>query len=296
MEYILKCLPTQLAKLILEHNIQKLEEIRIRANKPVILKLGQVEIVLNYTMTTNEIIGILQNICNNSIYTYQNQICNGFITLPGGNRVGIAGNVVIKDGQVSNISYIYSLNFRISHQINGASDNILKYVLDTENNTIFNTLIVSPPGAGKTTIIRDLAKRISNGINEINFRGLDVSIIDERGEIAAMTKGITFNDVGIRTDVLDNVPKSIGIRMAVRSMAPKVIIADEIGNKDDVNIINYAICSGVKCIFTAHGSNMEDLLKNNEINKIINLQLFSKIIFLDEKQKGKIKNVVNIQN
>lgn len=296
MEYILKCLPTQLAKLILEHNIQKLEEIRIRANKPVILKLGQVEIVLNYTITTNEIIGILQNICNNSIYTYQNQICNGFITLPGGNRVGIAGNVVIKDGQVSNISYIYSLNFRISHQINGASDNILKYVLDTENNTIFNTLIVSPPGAGKTTIIRDLAKRISNGINEINFRGLDVSIIDERGEIAAMTKGIIFNDVGIRTDVLDNVPKSIGIRMAVRSMAPKVIIADEIGNKDDVNIINYAICSGVKCIFTAHGSNMEDLLKNNEINKIINLQLFSKIIFLDEKQKGKIKNVVNIQN
>ncbi len=296
MEYILKCLPTQLAKLILEHNIQKLEEIRIRANKPVILKLGQVEIVLNYTITTNEIIGILQNICNNSIYTYQNQICNGFITLPGGNRVGIAGNVVIKDGQVSNISYIYSLNFRISHQINGASDNILKYVLDTENNTIFNTLIVSPPGAGKTTIIRDLAKRISNGINEINFRGLDVSIIDERGEIAAMTKGIIFNDVGIRTDVLDNVPKSIGIRMAVRSMAPKVIIADEIGNKDDVNIINYAICSGVKCIFTAHGSDMEDLLKNNEINKIINLQLFSKIIFLDEKQKGKIKNVVNIQN
>jgi stage III sporulation protein AA len=296
MEYILKCLPTQLAKLILEHNIQKLEEIRIRVNKPVILKLGQVEIVLNYTITTNEIIGILQNICNNSIYTYQNQICNGFITLPGGNRVGIAGNVVIKDGQVSNISYIYSLNFRISHQINGACDNILKYVLDTENNTIFNTLIVSPPGAGKTTIIRDLAKRISNGINEINFRGLDVSIIDERGEIAAMTKGITFNDVGIRTDVLDNVPKSIGIRMAVRSMAPKVIIADEIGNKDDVNIINYAICSGVKCIFTAHGSNMEDLLKNNEINKIINLQLFSKIIFLDEKQKGKIKNVVNIQN
>lgn len=296
MEYILKCLPTQLAKLILEHNIQKLEEIRIRANKPVILKLRQVEIVLNYTITTNEIIGILQNICNNSIYTYQNQICNGFITLPGGNRVGIAGNVVIKDGQVSNISYIYSLNFRISHQINGASDNILKYVLDTENNTIYNTLIVSPPGAGKTTIIRDLAKRISNGINEINFRGLDVSIIDERGEIAAMTKGIIFNDVGIRTDVLDNVPKSIGIRMAVRSMAPKVIIADEIGNKDDVNIINYAICYGVKCIFTAHGSDMEDLLKNNEINKIINLQLFSKIIFLDEKQKGKIKNVVNIQN
>ena len=274
MEYILKCLPTQLAKLILEHNIQKLEEIRIRANKPVILKLGQVEIVLNYTITTNEIIGTLQNICNNSIYTYQNQISNGFITLPGGNRVGIAGNVVIKDGQVSNISYIYSLNFRISHQINGASDNILKYVLDTENNTIFNTLIVSPPGAGKTTMIRDLAKRISNGINEINFRGLDVSIIDERGEIAAMTKGITFNDVGIRTDVIDNMPKPEAMRILVRSMAPDVIVCDEIGSVDDIKAIDYAMCSGVKGIFTAHGKDIEEVSRNPELSKLLNKKIF----------------------
>lgn len=294
MEHVLKCLPTQLSKLILEHNIQKIEEIRIRAGKPVILKLGAIEIILKYIVNNSEIIGILQNICNNSIYTYQNQICNGFITLPGGNRVGIAGNIVIKEGQVSNISYIYSLNFRISHQINGASTDLLKYVLDTQNNTVFNTLIVSPPGAGKTTIIRDIAKKISDGIPEINFKGIDVSIIDERGEIAALSKGIVYNDVGIRTDVLDNVPKSIGIRMAIRSMSPRVIIADEIGNKDDVQIINYAVCSGVNCIFTAHGNSMEDLLKNQEIEKIINLKLFKRIIFLNEKQRGKIKSVINI--
>ena len=294
MEFILKCLPAMLSKMILEHNIQKLEEIRIRSGKPVILKLGFIEMVLKYIVSNTEIIGILQNICNNSIYTFQNQICNGFITLPGGNRVGISGNVVVKDGQVSNISNIYSLNFRVAHQINGASNELLRYVLDTKNNTVFNTLIVSPPGAGKTTIIRDLAKKISDGISQINFRGIDVSIIDERSEIAAMNKGIAYNDVGIRTDILDNVPKSIGIRMAIRSMAPKVIIADEIGNKDDVEIINYAICSGVNCIFTAHGSNMDDLLKNEEIKKIINLKLFKRIIFLNEKEKGKIKNVVNI--
>ncbi len=295
MEFILKCLPPQLVKIILEHNSKKLEEIRIRAGRPVILKLGLVEIILKYVVSNNEIIGILQNICNNSLYSYQNQICNGFITLPGGNRVGIAGNIVIKDGQVSNISYIYSLNFRIAHQIDGACNEILRFILDTQNNTVFNTLIVSPPGAGKTTIIRDIAKKISNGISEINFKGIDVSIIDERGEIAALNKGVAYNDVGIRTDILDNVPKSIGIRMAVRAMAPKVIIADEIGNKDDVEIINYAICSGVNCIFTAHGSQMEDLLKNQEIKKIIGLKMFKKIIFLDEKEKGKVKNVVNIE-
>lgn len=98
---------------------------------------------------------------------------------------------------------------------------------------------------------------------------------------------------GIRTDILDNVPKTIGIRMAVRSMSPKVIIADEIGNKDDADIVNYAVCSGVKCIFTAHGSSMEDVLKNQEIKRLIEMQIFKKIIFLDDKEMGKVKCVVN---
>ena len=285
MDFILSCLPQGLSKLIYEHNPQKIEEIRIRANRPTILKLGTVEIVLKYIVTNSEIIGIIQNICNNSIYAYQGQICGGYITLPGGNRVGIGGNVVIKDGAISNISYIYSLNFRVSHQIKGASDGVIGYILDTVNNTVFNTLIVSPPGAGKTTIIRDIAKKISNGIDEINFKGIDVAIIDERGEIAALS---------IRTDILDNVPKSIGIRMAIRALAPKVIIADEIGNEEDVKIINYAVCSGVNCVFTAHGSCMEDLMKNMEIRKIIELQLFKRIIFLNEKEKGKVKSVVRI--
>ena len=296
MDFILSCFPVNLSKMILEHNSKKIEEIRIRAGKPVILKMGRIEIVLKYIVTNAEIIGIVQSICNNSLYSYQNQICGGFITLPGGNRVGIGGNVVIKDGQVSNISYIHSLNFRISHQVKGASDEVIRYVLDTNNNTVLNTLIVSPPGAGKTTIIRDIARKISNGISEINFKGIDVAIIDERGEIAALNKGVAYNDVGIRTDILDNVPKTIGIKMAVRSLAPKVIIADEIGNKDDAKIINYAICSGVNCIFTAHGSCMEDLLKNEEIKRLIDLQLFKRIIFLDEKEKGKVKNVINAQN
>ena len=296
MDFILGCLPTGLSKMILEHNIEKLEEIRIRVGRPVILKLGVMEIILKYVVTNAEIVGIVQSMCSNSVYAYQNQICCGFITLPGGNRAGISGNVVVKDGKVSNISYIYSINIRISHQIKGASDEVIRYILDTKNNSVYNSLIVSPPGVGKTTIIRDIARRVSDGISEINFKGIDTVIVDERGEIAALNRGVSYNDVGARTDILDNIPKSIGIRMAVRTMAPKVIIADEIGNKDDVEIINYAICSGVSCIFTAHGESMEDLARNDEMKKILDRQLFNRIIFLDKSKKGKVKNVVKIRD
>ena len=143
-------------------------------------------------------------------------------------------------------------------------------------------------------MLRDITNKISNGIPEINFAGMTVSIIDERGEIAAMYKGVPQNDIGIRSDVLDNIPKVIGIRMAVRSLAPQVVVADEIGNKNDAEVINYAICSGVKGIFTAHGSSIQDLSLNPEINKLIKLQVFDKIIFLDSSKKGSIKNVISI--
>lgn len=136
-----------------------------------------------------------------------------------------------------------------------------------------------------------MTNKLSNGIPEINFKGVNVSVIDERGEIAAMSRGVPQNDVGIRTDVLDNVPKTIGIKMAVRSLAPQVIVADEIGNSSDSDIINYAVCSGVKCICTAHGSSLQDLKKNIEINKLIGLSVFERIIILDENNKGKIKKV-----
>ncbi len=294
MDFILRCLPQELVNLIIKHNSKRIEEIRIRCGKQVIMNMGNIEVVLKYTISQNDIIRIFQNMCNNSIYAYQSQIVNGFITLPGGNRVGICGNVVCNDNKVSNISHIYSLNIRIANEIDDASKEVISYILDTKKNSVFNTLIVSPPGCGKTTIIRDIAKKLSNGIPEINFRGVDVSIIDERSEIAALSKGITYNDVGARADILEGISKNIGIRMSVRAMAPKVIISDEIGNNDDADAVNYAVCSGVRCIFTAHGSNFDDLMKNKELSKLINLKLFNKIIFLDEFQKGKVKQIINL--
>ena len=278
-------------------NENTIEEIRIRVDRPVILKYPEgKEDILDHVVTQNEILNILQSLCNNSIYSYQSQICDGYITLQGGHRVGITGNVAMKDGKITNVNYVSSLNFRIAREIIGASDEIFKEVItrinsqnnfknsnnDTSNLEINNTLIVSKPGCGKTTVLRDLVRNISN-------MGFTVSLIDERGEIASMYKGIPQNDIGLRTDVMDNVTKSLGMKIAVRTMAPQVIVADEIGTDGDLEAINYGICSGVKGIFTAHGSDISELRQNETLNKLYEEKLFKRIIFLENRGKiGKV--------
>lgn len=237
---ILKYFPYKISEKIeseinkLSNNFDMLEEVRIRNNNPIILKFNNREkIIENYTSSKEEIEYLVQKLCNNSIYSYQNEIINGYITVKGGHRVGITGEIVLDRGNIINVKNISSLNFRIAHQVIDCSNFLLKYILNIDNNEIYNTLIVSCPGAGKTTILRDLVRKISNGIPEINFKGQDISVIDERGEISAMFEGICQNNLGIRTDVILNVTKPVGIKMAIRSMTPKIIVADEIGNNED---------------------------------------------------------------
>ena len=284
MEEILVYFPERIKEELRKFDLSMLEEIRIRNHRAIFLKIGQEEVQTKLNVYTEEILEILQKLCDNSIYTYQNQICNGYITIKGGHRIGITGNVVMKDGQVMNLSHIYSLNFRVARQVLNCSKVALKYILDIIKNNIYNTIIVSPPGRGKTTILRDLIRNLSNGIPEYHFHGLNIGVVDERGEIAAMYKGVPQNDIGQRTDVLDNISKELGMRMLVRSMNPKIIVADEIGTSKDVEAIQYAVCSGVKGLFTAHGSGIGDIIQNPILSKLYQQDIIERILLIEENR------------
>ena len=286
LEEILRYFPNNLYNYIsmtINNNvniIKTIQEIRIRVGKPIILKFRNYDIVLKYIVTSEEILEVLERLCENSIYAYKSQICQGFLTIMGGHRIGLTGTVVIENGKIINVKYISSLNFRIAREVLNCSAGILKQKIDIENQTIYNTLIVSPPGKGKTTMLRDIVRQISNGVDAYKFRGMTIGLIDERGEIAATYKGVSQNDVGIRTDIIGNIDKQTGIEMLIRTMAPEVIACDEIGTIQDVQAIKKCIVSGVKGIFTMHGKNLEDIRKNVGIDELIENKQIEKIIFI----------------
>ena len=259
---------------------EELQEIRMRAERPIILKLRERDLILQYNITQTEILQIVERLCENSIYAYKNQICEGFITVKGGHRIGLTGSCVIENGKIINVKHISSLNFRIAREVLNCSTRVLREVIDIENKSIYNTILVAPPGRGKTTMLRDIIRRLSNGIDEINFKGKTCGVVDERGEIAAMYKGIPQNDVGIRTDIIENVSKNQGIHMLIRTMAPEIIACDEIGSKEDVEAIHYALYSGVKGIFTMHGRSVEDIKNNKQIYELVENNEIQKVVFL----------------
>lgn len=287
IENILDYFSINVRKIIEENYSDKIEEIRLRSNKPLCIKIGQENKLIDYIVKQQDVLQSFEKVCENSVYSYRRQICDGYITIRGGNRVGIVGSAIVDNGQVINVNYISSLNFRIARQIIGCSNLIIRELIDYENDSLYNTLLISPPGCGKTTLLRDIIRNISNGIE--NFKGRTVGVVDERGEIAAMYKGIPQNDIGIRSDVIDNMPKPEAMRILVRSMAPDVITCDEIGSLEDIKAIDYAMCSGVKGIFTAHGSSINEIERNPEISKLLDKHIFERIILLNPYSRGEIK-------
>ena len=265
------------------------EEIRIRSRRDTLIISGGREISLHDAseITPDILEETLNRLLDYSYYAYEDELSKGYITIEGGHRVGICGRVTLREDKVHLIKDISSLNIRRSRQIIGASGKVIRAVCDDSRHTISNTLIISPPKCGKTTILRDLARVLSN-------KGFKVGICDERSEIAGCYNGETSYDLGDRTDVLDGCPKAEGILMLIRAMSPDVIITDKIGKKEDVKAIEAALCAGVGIITTIHGSSYEDIACSS-IGELVENQVFDTLVFLTATpETGTVKRIMKL--
>lgn len=285
-----------------------IEEIRLRSQKPLILNANNKDYFYNinsnrldkrmnspYIVSKEDIEQTFQIICKYSIHSFMDDIKKGFITLRGGHRVGLVGKVIVEDGQVKNIKHISSLNIRVSREIIGCSDKILKHVIKGDNQ-VNNTLIISPPQCGKTTLIRDIVRNLSNGNDEYGFKGIKVALIDERNEISGSYLGSSQMDVGIRTDIIETCPKDLGIVMLLRSMSPNLIVTDEIGSLDEIKALYTALNGGVSLITTVHGDSIEDIKNRKEMSNLLDKDLFKKVIILSAKKgPGTIEKIYDLE-
>lgn len=258
------------------------EEIRIRIGQPLELRCKENSIWLKDNVNTEDIEEMLTFISSYSIYAYEEEIRQGFLTIAGGNRIGFAGQIRMQGGQVSYMTNIRFLNIRIAKEQKDCAKELLQWVY--EDKELLNTLFISKPGVGKTTYLRDCIRLISDG--DADRKGKKVCVIDERSEIAASYLGIPQNDVGKRTDVLDACPKQAGIQMALRSMSPEVIAVDELGEKEDASAIEQLLLCGCKLLGTMHGDSMTNIIQKAGMQEIHQKKLFQRYVFLRKTEEG----------
>lgn len=281
-ENVIGVFPLSMANLLKERiNKEQVYEIRVKIGKPILVYSKDGENIINYIPTKEDMKSIMQKISSYSLYAYEEDIKQGFITIKGGHRIGIAGECVMDKGEVKTIRNISSVNIRICTEVIGCSNKAMKYIFS--DNKVHNTIIISPPKCGKTTLLRDITRNISNGVNSIGLSGKKVVVIDERSEIGACHFGIPQMNLGIRTDILDNCLKGEGLIMSIRSLSPEVLICDEIGTKGDIEALVMAFNSGVNIITTIHGFTIEDLYKRKVFYDLLDNGIIERVITLSTR-------------
>lgn len=280
MEEILRIFPLPLQQLINKHIASKwsnLQEIRLRVNGPIELNYSnQVEWLEPYIFTADDRNYVLSQLSEHSLYRLETEMQEGFITIAGGHRVGLAGKVVSNNGEVKGLQQITSFNIRIAQQSLYIAQPLLPYL--TINNNYVHTLFIGPPKSGKTTLLRDVSRLISEGTSKYQHK--KVAIIDERSEIAAAKDGIAQFNVGKRTDVMDACPKAIGMMMMIRSMSPDVMIVDEIGKQEDVQALLDVFHAGIALMCTAHASSIEEVQQRLSLRPLFKEAIFQRFVVL----------------
>ncbi len=283
---VLSYLPRQVGDILsclLSKTMIEIEEIRLRTNCPLTISVWGESCFVTptggisnhesdaYKLSAQEVQTAFTAVCENSVYAHLEELRHGFITIKGGHRVGVCGKAVTDGGRIVTFREISSLNFRIANQIIGLSDGIIDSII--REGCVISTLIVSPPRMGKTTLLRDITRQVSN-------RGFRCAIADDRGELAAMYSGIPSNLVGAQTDVIDGAPKAEAIEMLLRTMSPEVIISDEIASEADVAALRGASGTGVSIIATTHGATIEDVMRRNTLLPLFKDKIFSQAVMI----------------
>ncbi|WP_337017492.1 stage III sporulation protein AA [Oceanobacillus massiliensis] len=281
MEEIMRLFPGEIRQAIqrrIGDRWNYLQEIRIRLYRPIELIFDDAAEWLELVVPDNKDGTYLINqLSSFSLYRMEDELREGYITVEGGHRVGIAGRVITSSGKVKALQNITFFNIRIAKEKIGSATGLVQHIFSRK---YLNTLIVGPPQTGKTTLIRDLTRLIASGYGKISPR--KVGVIDERSEIGASLKGVPQHNLGLRTDVLDACPKSDGMMMMIRSMSPDVLVVDEIGSGEDIAALMEAINAGVTIICSIHGNDLKELKKRPSLQQLFEQQIFDRYILLDK--------------
>ena len=286
----------------------KIQEIRLTVNSPPEVITTQNRFFINhqgkkiknvnkseFRINKQDIERAVILLSDNSVYALERQLREGFITLPGGHRVGFTGEVVTENRSIKTIKNINSLNYRFTREVTGPGSKIFPHLLN-KNREFVSTLIISPPLCGKTTLLRDLVRVLSEGVSAIGYEGVRVGVVDERSEIGGAYRGVSQNDLGPRTDLLDNCPKSEGMMLLIRSMSPQVIAVDEIGGSQEITALREAVRTGVRLLATIHGSDVKKVQERPGVKYLFEKKLFERFIVLSRKQgPGTVESIKTIR-
>lgn len=236
-----------------------------------------------YPVSAEDFRRTFELVSGSSVYALEEELRQGFITLPGGHRVGLCGRAVVRNGAIRTQRDIGSLNVRIAREVPGAADALLPLLVDAAGLPM-STLVFSPPGMGKTTLLRDLARQISSGRPDLGLGGLRVGVVDERSELGGSRQGRPTRDLGPRTDVLDGCPKAVGLTLLLRAMGPQVIVTDEVGRPEDAEALGEAVRCGVRVLASAHAGSLGEAASRPVLRGLLEAGVFGRLVRLGTRR------------